>query len=137
MKKDRLLEELKKNTWVMLRPSAVEGIGVFAITDIKKGQRRIFSSDQSDWIKIPKAEIEQLPAHSRGLVENHCLFDEENYFVPEYGFKMVDLVIFLNHADQPNIVSINEGEDFEALRDILAGEELFIDYGEIVDHNGE
>ena len=121
----------------MLRPSAVEGIGVFAITDIKKGQRRIFSSDQSDWIKIPKAEIEQLPAHSRGLVENHCLFDEENYFVPEYGFKMVDLVIFLNHADQPNIVSINEGEDFEALRDILAGEELFIDYGEIVDHNGE
>ncbi len=137
MKKAKLLEELRKNTWVMLRPSAVEGIGVFAITNIKKGQRGIFSSDQSDWIKIPKTEIEQLPVHSRGLVENHCLYDEDNYFVPEYGFKMIDLVIFLNHADQPNIVSINEGEDFEVLRDISAGEELFIDYGEIVDHNGE
>jgi SET domain-containing protein len=30
-------------------------------------------------------------------------------------------------------MSINEGDDFEALRDIQAGEELFIDYGEIVD----
>jgi SET domain-containing protein len=64
-------------------------------------------------------------------VENFCLFDEENYFVPEYGFKMMDLVVYLNHADEPNIRSINEGEDFETLRDIKAGEELFVDYGEI------
>ena len=52
--------------------------------------------------------------------------------MPEYGFKMVDLVIYLNHADEPNIMSINDGEDFEALRDIHEGEELFVDYGEIV-----
>jgi SET domain-containing protein len=31
-------------------------------------------------------------------------------------------------------MSINEGEDFEALRNIKAGEELSVDYGEIVDH---
>jgi SET domain-containing protein len=117
----------------MLKPSPVAGIGVFAVADIKKGQRNIFSNDSSEWIKISKEEIETLPQHSRAIVENYCLYDEGNYYVPEYGFKMVDLVIFLNHADEPNIISINEGEDFEALTDIKAGTELFIDYGTIVD----
>ena len=40
--------------------------------------------------------------------------DEENYFIPEYGFKMMDMVVDLNHAERPNIISINDGEDFEA-----------------------
>lgn len=133
MDKISLMNELLTNTFVMLKPSPVQGIGVFAITDIKKGQRNIFSNDTSEWIKISKEEIATLPEHSKAVVENYCLYDEGNYYVPEYGFKMVDLVIFLNHADEPNIVSINEGEDFEALTDITAGTELFIDYGKIVD----
>jgi len=133
MTKEALLNELRNNTFVMLRPSPVQGIGVFAATDIKKGQRNIFSNDKSEWIKITKEEIASLPQHSKAIVENFCLYDEDNYYVPEYGFKMVDLVIYLNHSDEPNIMSINEGEDFEALTDIKAGTELFIDYGEIVD----
>jgi len=133
MNKAELMNELLHNTLVMLKPSPVQGIGVFAITDIGKGQRAIFSNDKSEWIKISKTEIGSLPQHSKAVVENFCLYDEENYFVPEYGFKMVDLVIFLNHDDNPNVASINDGEDFEALRNIRAGEELFIDYGQIVE----
>ncbi len=131
MKKSALLKELSENTYVTLRPSSIAGIGVFALVDIPKGQRGLFSRDKSEWIKITKEEIAALPEHSRFLVENFCLFDEENYFVPEYGFKMMDLVVYLNHADEPNVMSINEGEDFETLREIKAGEELFVDYGEI------
>ena len=77
--------------------------------------------------------MEALPKHSRDLVENHCLFDEDYYYVPDYGFKLVDLVVYLNHSDTPNVISINEGEYFEATRDIAAGEELLLDYGTIVD----
>ncbi len=129
----KLIEELTNNTFVMLKPSPVQGIGVFAIRNINKGQRSLFSQDSSEWIKIPKAEIENLPEHSRFLVENHCLYDDDHYYVPEYGFKMIDPVIFINHSDIPNIKSIDEGMDFEALRDILEGDELFVDYGEIVE----
>lgn len=131
--KEKLLQELQYHTYVALRPSPIAGIGVFAITDIPKGQRRLFSNDQSEWIKIHKDEIAALPPHSRFLVENHCLYDADHYYVPEYGFKMMDLVVYLNHSDSPNVVSINEGEDWEALRDIEAGEELLIDYGSIVE----
>ena len=136
MNKDELLQELRDETYVMIRQSAIEGIGVFAIRDIPKGCRTMFSKpipNKDEWIVISKTEIEQLPQHSKDLIENYCLYDEENYFVPEYGFKKMDLVNFLNHSDTPNIISINEGEYFEAIRDITKGEELLIDYGEIVE----
>jgi len=133
MTKEALLKDLHQDTYVMIKPSPLHGIGVFAIRDIPKGTRNLFSQGVGEWIKLTIAEVEALPKHSRDLVENHCLFDEDYYYVPDYGFKLVDLVIYLNHSDTPNIISINEGEFFEAIRDITAGEELLLDYGTIVD----
>ncbi|HMD00716.1 MAG TPA: SET domain-containing protein [Ferruginibacter sp.] len=136
MTKEQLLKELNDDTWVMIRPSPVEGIGVFAIRDIPQGCTTMFSKPDpvhDEWITVPRSDVEQLPQHAKALIENYCLYDDDNYFIAEYGFKKMDLVNFLNHSDTPNIRSVNEGEYFEALRDILAGEELLIDYGEIVD----
>jgi len=133
--KDRLLEELNNHTYIMLKPSPVAGIGVFAIQNIARGCRDMFGKPdkQENWVKISKAEVEQLPQHVQLLIENYCLYDEEHYFAPDHGFKKVDLSLFLNHSDTPNIISIEEGDYFEAIRDITNGEELFIDYGKIVD----
>jgi len=133
MTKEALLKDLQQDTYVMIKPSPLHGIGVFAIRDIPKGTRDLFSQGVGEWIKLTIAEVEALPKHSRDLVENHCLFDEDHYYVPDYGFKLVDLVVYLNHSDTPNVISINEGEYFEATRDIAAGEELLLDYGTIVD----
>ena len=133
MKKESLLKQLQQSTYVMIQPSPLHGIGVFAIRDIPKGTRDLFSQGIGEWIKLTMAEVEALPKHSRDLVENHCLFDEDFYYVPDYGFKLVDLVIYLNHSDTPNVISVNDGEFFEAICDIKAGEELLVDYGTIVD----
>lgn len=133
MTKEQLLNELGHHTYVMIKPSALHGIGVFALRNIPKGQRGLFSKGIGEWISVSKKEVALLPQHSIDLVENYCLYDDENYFIPDYGFKVMDLVNFLNHADTPNIFSINDGEDFETLRDIAAGEELLINYGDIVD----
>lgn len=132
---DRLLHELRDDTYVALRPSGVAGVGVFAIRDIPKGCRTIFSppSDRDDdYLAVPRAEIEALPAHARHMVETYCLFDDERYFVPKDGFKKMDLVSFLNHSETPNVQSIDDGAYFEALVDIPADAELFVDYGTIV-----
>lgn len=133
MTQEELLQELREEIYVMLKPSAVHGIGVFAIRDIPKGCQTIFSRHQNDWIKLPISDVEQLPDHSRDLVETYCLYDEENYYVPAYGFKIMDMVNYLNHSPSPNVRSVNDGEIFEALRDIAAGEELFVNYGHIVE----
>jgi SET domain len=135
MTKAELLAELTNNTYVMLKPSPVEGIGVFAITDIPKGCRNMFSKPDvnDEWVTVPKKEVEALPTHAQFIVGNYCLYDEDNYFIPGNGFKKIDLSLFLNHADIPNVISINDGDYFEAVRDIKAGEELLVDYGEIVD----
>ena len=133
MTKIELLNELQKETYVALKPSPVHGIGVFAIRDIPKGCRNIFSKTVGEWIKLSFAEVEQLPAYSRNLIETYCLYDETHYFVPDYGFKLMDLVLYLNHSAEPNIISINDGEQFEALRDIKEGEELLVNYGTIAE----
>jgi len=136
MTKEELLKELSQETYVALKPSAVHGIGVFAITDIPKGCRNLFSKNVGDWIKLPISDVEKLPEHSRSLIETYCLYDEEQYFVPDYGFKVMDLVNYLNHSSVPNVISVNDGEYFEALVDIPAGTELMINYGDIVEVEG-
>ena len=128
-----LLKQLRNQTYIMLQSSPVHGIGVFAIQPIPRGCRNIFSKDSGEWIKVPITEVETLPEHSRSLIETYCLFDEENYFVPESGFKTIDPVIYLNHSAQPNIISINDGEEFEALVDIVPGQELLVNYEHLVD----
>ena len=133
MNKEALLKELASSTYVMIKPSPLHGIGVFAIRDIPKGTSNIFSKGVGDWIKVSKEEVDALPQHSKDLIENHCLFDEDFYFIPDYGFKLVDLVIYLNHSETPNVISLNDGEEFEAIRDIANGEELLVDYGTIVE----
>ncbi|HET9056600.1 MAG TPA: SET domain-containing protein [Chitinophagaceae bacterium] len=133
MTKEELLHELKHQTWIMIKPSPIHGIGVFAIRDIPKGTRGIFSGTMGGWIELTYAEVEKLPPFSKELIHTYCLFDEEKYFVPDYGFKVMDLSLYLNHDENSNIISINHGEDFEAIKDITAGDELFINYGEIVD----
>lgn len=129
-----MIEELLlnlKNVYLQPRPSKLHGIGLFAIRDIPKGCRDMFSKDRGEWIKIPVAEVELLPDYSKQLIYNYCTFDDEYYYIEKYGFKKLDLVNFLNHSATPNISIINNGEFFEALTDIKAGEEVFINYSDV------
>ncbi|HMO33179.1 MAG TPA: SET domain-containing protein [Lacibacter sp.] len=133
MTREELLRELHATTYVALRPSPLHGIGVFALRPIPKGCRELFSTGEAGFIRLGRAEVESLPEHSRNLVETYCLYDADSYYVPDHGFKVMDLSFYLNHSDMPNVQSIEEGAFFEALRDIAPGEELLVDYGTLVD----
>lgn len=133
MTKEELLAELAHETYITLKPSLIHGIGVFAIVDIPKGCQNIFSRNVGEWIKLAIDDVERLPEHSRSLVETYCLFDDTHYYVPDYGFKVMDMVNYLNHSSTPNVISVNDGEYFEALVDIPAGTELLVNYEKIVD----
>jgi SET domain-containing protein len=131
--KEKLIQLLQQETVVGLKASTIHGIGVFALVDIPKGCKTMFSKGMGEWLKLTYEEVKKLPQQSVDLIENFCLYDEEGYFVPEYGFKLMDLVVYLNHSDAPNIISVDEGAYFETLQDIKAGEELLVDYGTLVE----
>ena len=132
MTREELLKELSEETFITLKPSPVHGIGVFALRDIPKGCKTLFSRNVGEWIRVPISDIDQLPDQTRNMVETYCLYDETHY-LPDYGFKVMDMVNYLNHSSSPNVISVNDGEYFESLREIKEGEELLVNYGEIVD----
>ena len=128
MDRAELLRDLA-NTFIGLAPSPIHGIGVFALAKISVGKTDLFSPPSVAWHAIPHSEIETLPAHIHKLLDTYCLQDEDNAYLPPHGFKVVDLVHFLNHSDSPNLRQLDGGDVFETLRPIAAGEELTVDYG--------
>jgi SET domain-containing protein len=130
MTKEQLISDLL-DVYVIPRPSSIHGIGIFAVRDIPKGCRNMFSKGNDEWIKVPVAEVEELPEYAKTLVHTYCTYDTEFYYVEKYGLKKMDIVSFLNHSDKPNLAVIDNGEFFETTRDIKSGEELFLDYADV------
>jgi hypothetical protein len=71
MTKEELLAELTYHSYLALRPSPIEGIGVFALRDIPKGCREMFSKPSPDdkWITVSGEEVGALPAHAQWLLK--------------------------------------------------------------------
>ena len=123
-----LLREIA-GTRIGLAPSPVHGLGVFALIAIPAGACDLFAPMTAEWPAVPLAEIARLPAHVRKLIDTYCLQDAGVAYLPPNGFTIVDLVVYLNHSDAPNLRQMDGGSYFVTLRDIAAGEELLIDYG--------
>ncbi len=132
MNKRKLLEDLQ-NTWCKLAPSHIQGVGVFAIRDIPKGTHP-FTIGKDDWIDISKKDLRNVPREVLDLIETYCTFQNGMYNIPAYGFKIWDMVDFLNHSKNPNVISVDNGEDFVTIRKIKKGGELLIDYNAIDEH---
>jgi SET domain-containing protein len=126
MTPDELLADLS-GTRIALAPSEIHGVGVFALVDIPTRTRDLFSPPRQ-WVPVPIPAVEALPPHALELVQRYCLHDDENYFLPPHGFRVYDLVVFLNHSSDPNLRSVDGGDYFETTRRVTAGEELTIDY---------
>ncbi len=126
----QLLREIA-GTRIGLAPSPVHGLGVFALIDIPSGASDLFAPMTAEWPAVPLAEIARLPEHVRKLIDTYCLQDAGMAYLPPNGFTIIDLVVYLNHSDTPNLRQIDGGSSFVTLRDIAAGEELLIDYGKL------
>jgi len=108
-----------------LKPSKIHGIGVFAITDIRKGSR-IFHNDDEPIFWIDKRSIQNLPKEIRKLYDDFCVIKGGSYGCPE-SFDKLTPSWYLNNSESPNVAA-DEDYRFYALRDIKAGEELTVDY---------
>lgn len=127
MNLDALLQNIA-HTRLGLGVSPIHGIGVFALTGIPAGTGSLFAPPQ-EWPALPLERLAELPAHARKLIDTYCLQDEDFAYLPPHGFRVLDMVMYLNHSDTPNLKQVNAGDDFITLREVAEGEELTLDYG--------
>ncbi|HEU0221713.1 MAG TPA: SET domain-containing protein [Paracoccaceae bacterium] len=108
-----------------LAPSAIEGLGVFAHVDIKKGDL-VWLFDPRFDVSISKREIEAALPHIREFLERYTY---DHPWDPDMVVLDADEGRFMNHSDRPN-VDLSNVERGVALCDIKAGVELTCDYAQ-------
>ena len=115
---------------IQTRRSGVHGKGVFALVDIQAGETLIeYTGEVISW-------TEALDRHPHDPSDpNHTFYfhiDEDHVIDAKYGGNSAR---WINHSCKPNCeADIEEGRVFiRSLRAIEAGEELFYDYGLVID----
>lgn len=121
--KRELIEHLRRDIYVKLAPSSIEGVGVIAVRDVPAGVNPFQTCNATlakEEVTIPfsAAEIATLPDSVVGLVKSFFapLTDERNvelsderggivYGVNATGLNTLDVSWYLNHSDEPNVRS--------------------------------
>jgi SET domain-containing protein len=133
-KKQKLLENLK-NTYCRLKPSGLEGVGVFAIKENKKGVNPFLNCVVQEWENIKPKEFENLDIEIQEMINDFFAQNKDGSFsIPEKGLNGMDISFFLNGSNDPNIKTIGNGTkkeiQFVAKKDIKKGEELTVAYSD-------
>ncbi len=127
-KKNEILKRLK-NTYCRLRPSATQGVGVFAIRDIPKNTNP-FKGIRQRWYKFDFSQLKNLDKEVQKMVDDFYVIEKDKtVFVPECALNGMDISFFLNDSQRPNLKTIDNGNTFVALRKIKKSEELTVSYG--------
>lgn len=114
---------LNKIVKTRIAPSDIQGVGVFALRDIEKGEKlyanlfpQLYSLSYANFGKLLK-EVKQLLLERWPQVINGSKF----------AYPDTNIQAYMNHADDPNY----DGQTDMALRDIKEGEEITEDYRKV------
>ena len=111
---------------VRIQPSKINGVGIFAIDDIKKGENPfLFSYMGMDGMLFHKDELKDLSKEQKKMLEDYYPTNNGKYqYIPAYPNTLIWTNYLNYNYDKPNIQLLEEGQ-WKALRDIKKGEELF------------
>ena len=110
----------------IIRPSKIEGVGVFTTSKIKEGEIiQIFDYSEKDTILISEAKANK-NKELYEMCERYGVLTKKGYWAPEQ-FNRMYIGWYLNHSTTPNCGDSGT-TIYRALRDIQPDEELTIDY---------
>lgn len=129
-KKQRVLYYLK-NTYARLKPSGIEGVGVFAIRDISKNTKIFLGQHHEPWYSFKTSDLKDLDLEILKMIDDFFVIEEnQTLTIPAAGLNGIDMSFYLNNSDKPNIKTIDGGFTFVSKRDIKKGEELTVSYAQ-------
>ena len=107
-----------------LAPSRIEGVGCFSDVKIKKGSYvRVWSPEDSRWVPEKKAHA----SPQKKLFQRFGIRSTGGYWAP-INFLRISVGWYMNHSETPNLQSDDGEVTYYAIKDILPGEEVTIDY---------
>lgn len=143
--KKRLLLENLSNIFCKIGPTTIPtitGSGVIAVTNIPSDTNPFINTNDACYIynsvNLSKQTIDNLSNKEVKKIVNDFICPDEKfmYSIPYLGFNSLNVSFFLNHSNKPNLSVVSdkcEYMGFRTNRPILAGEELFINYGDYHD----
>jgi len=124
------IDYLNSTVWATLRPSPIQGIGVFAIRNIPKGTEitdHMIYGEEHAHNQLAPEEMDALIPAIRKLILDRTYFKESSEVLEFYSPNLTaSLQSWMNHSDTPNTTGTH------ALRDIAEGEELTEDYRTLI-----
>jgi SET domain-containing protein len=138
MTKDEIIKDLENNIYCRIRPSKIQGTGVFAIRNIPKGTNPFITYTNFETIAISVKEImenKKIPDSVKEMVKDFYVIQNGNFYCDARSLNEIDISYFVNHSKTPNLDAkdLDEETIFITNRDILAGEELTSDYSTYTD----
>src|SRR3990167_3987038 len=117
------INHLNSTVRCKLAPSKIDGVGVFAIRDIKKGDRVYCRPEKQVWCNIPWGSLSKLFPEVEEIVKQRwaSIVNGSDFLSPNSDTL---LILYMNHSNDPNYDVMTD----TALADIKAGEEVTEDY---------
>jgi len=118
-----LLNDIVK---IKIAPSQINGVGVIAMRDIKKGEK-LYTDIIPHQFDLPYSKFNKLDREIREIILGHfpLVVSGSHFMYPVAKFSA-----YLNHSADPNYDAVND----IALKDIAKGEEVTEDYRLIKDY---
>ncbi len=117
---------------IELRPTKtrVGGVGVFAASNIRKGQVIAAGVAEEDYKRlIPWREFKNFSPKLRAKIMQFCIGTSEGFIPPQnLDFNQLSIEWYMNHSCDGN-VGFDENGNFVARRNVKKGSELRYDYG--------
>lgn len=105
---------------IKLAPSEIEGVGVVAMRDIKKGEK-IYADSIPHQFDLPYAKFKKLDKEiAQTLLGHFPLITKGSHFL----YPVTKFTAYLNHSDEPNYDAKND----VMLKSVKKGEEITEDY---------
>ena len=145
-RKAKLLKNLRQHTYVRLKPSNIDGVGVFAIRTIPKGTNPFQTCwptpsaglDHARYTELSRGEVNSAPSVVKKYVNDFVIPDAKGiHLIPSGGMNTLDISFYLNHSVTPNLEIVNDKNDcyygFRAKENIPPGVECTIDYNRYIE----
>jgi SET domain-containing protein len=124
---EEVIAHLKNNIKTKIGVSSIDGVGVFAIRDIKQYEE-VFPlwNYESGIYLIPNDRLDEIPKEVVELLDMYFINDECGYKVIRLfkGFNLIFHGFSYCNSAWPNETNVNITNDGIAMRDIKAGEEI-------------